>query len=161
MISPIAGTLHCGTCSGWRWWCWGLFNLSPLPLGRGGWCGARPSSRWGLWAWRRPACVHAAWDAPLHTGSHRSVHPRCRSPTGKQTEHMSRCTCRHNIIKTSLSKACSFEVLKVLLCGDHLFRISSSKQKTHSLYYTKQITSWIYFVALNPHQEANCPFKDS
>ncbi|XP_010775174.1 twinfilin-1-like [Notothenia coriiceps] len=62
-------------------------------------CGARPSSRWGLWAWRRPACVHAAWDEPLRTGSHgdflyEEVHPKQhahkqafakpKGPTGKR-----------------------------------------------------------------------------
>lgn len=66
--------------------CWGLFNLPPLSLPVVGWCGGHLSSPRGLWAWRRPACAHAAWDAPPHTGSHWSVHHRCQSPTGKQTK---------------------------------------------------------------------------
>ena len=85
---PIKGMFHCGTCSRWRWWpvCWGLFNLPPLSPRVVEWCGGRPSCRRGLGVWRRPACVHTAWDAPLRTGSRWSVRPHCRSPTGKQTK---------------------------------------------------------------------------
>lgn len=66
---------------------WGPFNLPPPSLCLVEWCGGHPSSPLGLSAWRRPACVHAAWDAPPRTGIHWSVHYRLRSPAGKRTRN--------------------------------------------------------------------------
>lgn len=60
-----------------------VFLSPPLPpsLRLVVWCGGRPSSQRGLWAWRRPVCARAAWDAPRRTGSQGSVRRPRQFPT--------------------------------------------------------------------------------
>lgn len=82
--------------------CWGWFNLLPLCLWVAGWCGGHLSSQPGLWAWQRPACVHAAWDAPPRTGNHWSDHPHYQSPTGKQKKNDERMDCRVHFTHTRI-----------------------------------------------------------